>query len=161
MTFKERLLVIFNRRHVVKLLIAQKDHRLFERYAVPGENGFIEVGDKTFRIDKTNPLYGEGNIPTYMFYEEEASSVPLIINPLNWDQKTGSPEEMKRAINQQLAKSIISATGESDHSQTILMVLIGAVLIGLIGVAFFINEQLGTILKTIQENGGNGTLPMP
>lgn len=163
MTFKEKLLVIFRRRSVVRLIIAQKDHRMFERYAVPAENGFLAIDDKTFRIDKSNPLYGKKNIPTYMFYEEEASSVPLVVNPLNWDQKTGSPEEMKRAINQQLAKSIISATSDADHSQTILMALIGAVFVALIAMAFFLNEQLSDVLKAIQEFNGNsnGNIPTP
>jgi len=160
MTFKEKLLVRFKKKKVVRFIITQKDKRVTERIVIPKSQGFCELGDKTFRIDSENVFYGDKNIPTYLFYEEEATAFNAL-DPKKWKDQTSSPEALQTALNQRIAKDIIEATSGTDSTKLLTIVLLILTLIAVAGFGYFVYEQLNEIMQYLADsgNGTNDTVP--
>jgi len=160
MKFREKLLIIFRRNKVVRLIITQKDKRVTERIVIPKSKGFCKLDDKTFRIDSENVFYGDKKIPTYLFYEEEATAFNAL-DPKKWKDKTSSPEDLETALNQSIAKDIIEATSGADSTKVLTIILLILTLLAVAGFGYFVYEQLNEIMQYLADlsNETNDTVP--
>lgn len=141
---------IFRKNAVIKIILLNPDKRIKTYYIIPNNKDVI-IKNNTYQLDDKNFFIDNKGYITYIFSYKN-------VLPYNIDnQKFGdiTPADMNVALESRVASEIFKSTSKESPLQTIIIVLIAVVVIGLGILYYALSNDIKSILEYLYEiNGG-------
>ncbi len=142
---------LFRKNEVVKIILLNVDKRIKTYYVIP-KGKDINIKDNTYQLDDKNFFLDSKGYITYVFSYKNV--LPYDID----SQKFGdiTPADMNVALESRVASEIFKSTTKEQPLQTIIYVLIGVVILGLLAVYYALSNDINSILEYLYEINGGG-----
>lgn len=147
MTFRERMLLLFNKNKVIKVVLFHKDKRVTSHIVKP-EDAMFKIGDRQFTIEPEKVFYDKG-LPTIIYNSED----PTAGDPMKWESQSAiSSREFYDAMEEKVSRDIIRYASEGDDKlQNTLLMGAGIVIVAMAIGFYFLFGEIQTMAETLQE----------
>lgn len=131
MTLHERMILIFNKKRALRVVLFTPDKRVQQRIVVIKDNTF-DIGEATYTVEPDKVHYFRG-IP-YLSYISDSIEA---IDPNDLSKSSVSAEEYYSAINQNILLQIMRYATKGDQKLINMILLSGGATIAILGVAIY------------------------
>ena len=131
----------------VQAVIHHTDRRMTQHFVIP-KTGMITIKDQSYAIDN-DTFYMNHGYRTYVYAENNINSINLFRDP-----SIIPPDELNTAISARVATEIFLANKANIDKMTIVMILSGLAVAGVLGLGYLLMkrfDELETTIDTLEQ----------
>lgn len=146
---KQLYLKTFKKNQIVCLKLFYPDRRHKSFYVIPEPGGKLVKHDGMAFTMNPDYVYHEKGIPTFVYNTLDPSSVPVMIDPKEWEKSEIDPDEFNAALDQRIAKDLYRGFPEKLTLQMAIAIMALITIASVGAVWYMLNEQLSTMQQII------------